>query len=323
MTSSRGRAWAAAMGAIATLALVTAFGCAPRLPTVPLEATGTAGSRGVTGTPAATSAAGAPELRVAVGGRITPREGLKYYRHLIEYVGRKLGRRTVYMDKEGYAEINEMLRTRELDLAFVCSGPYAKGHDEFGLELLVAPVAYGKRVYHSYLIVPRDSTARSLKDLRGKSFAFTDPDSNTGKLVPTFELTKMGEKPETFFSEITYSGAHDRSIRMVARKEVDGATVDSLIFHYMQAADRTSTADTLVVWRSPPFGIPPVVVPPGTDEATRDRMARVFLDAHRDPEGGRILRSIRIDRFERIADSAYDSIRRMDEWVSRQAQRKG
>src|SRR5512139_1933736 len=104
-----------------------------------------------------------PEMRVriAVGGMITPKEGMAYYREFLRYVEGKIGVPVEYVDREGYAEINDMLQRGQLEAAFVCSGPYVDGHDQFGLELLAAPQAYGAAVYHSYIIVPSGSGART------------------------------------------------------------------------------------------------------------------------------------------------------------------
>ena len=127
-----------------------------------------------------------------------------------------MGRQIEYVDAEDYAEINRKLEIGELDAAFVCSGPFVDGKKKFGLELIAAPHAYGESVYYSYFIVPNTSKAKTLDDLRGKSFAFTDPLSNTGKLVPTYTLARRGATPERFFSKVSYSGNHDKSIKAVS-----------------------------------------------------------------------------------------------------------
>ncbi len=141
------------------------------------------------------------KVRIAVGWMITPKEGVVYYIDLFHYVQDKIGKEIEYVDRESYAEINEMLRTGKLDAAFVCSGPYTDGKKKFGLELLVAPQAYGALVYYSYILVAKGSRFSSFEELRGKRFAFTDPLSNTGKLAPTYMLAKMNETPEKFFED--------------------------------------------------------------------------------------------------------------------------
>ncbi len=267
--------------------------------------------------PAAVSlAASRSGLRVALGGIITPREGLSYYRELIAYIGDKLAVPMLIVDKEDYGEINRLLKSGALDFAFVCSGPYVDGKKDFGLELVAAPQAYGKTVYHSYFIVPEKSPAQSLDDLQGRKFAFTDPLSNTGCLVPTYMLATRGRKPETFFGDISYSHGHDKSIRLVAEGAVDGAAVDSLIFDYFSKTQPLVTSRTRVIFRSPPYAIPPVAVRPGLDQGLKKSLEAVLLGAHTDPRGKAILDKMMIDRFVTIADADYDSIRQMQSWMA-------
>jgi phosphonate transport system substrate-binding protein len=262
-------------------------------------------------------------LRIAVGGMITPQEGFGYYRQYLDYLGEQVGLKAEFVDRTDYAEINKLVKSGNVDVAFVCSGPYVDGHRDFGMELLVAPQAYGKSVYYSYIIAPHDSPARSLKDLRGKRFAFTDPLSNSGALVPTYMLAKMGETPASFFRKLIYTSTHDKSIRSVAENLVDGAAVDSLIYEYMHKTHPEITARTKVVQQSPPYGIPPVVVRAGLDPAFKDRLRQVFLTAHRSEKGAAILKGMMIDRFVPIEDRAYDPVREMKRWVAeRESQRR-
>lgn len=260
-------------------------------------------------------------VRIAVGGMITPREGYAYYREFLKYIEEKLGRKVEYVDREDYAEINSLVESGDVDLAFVCGGPYVEGRRKFGMQLLVAPQAYGGTVYYSYIIVRKDSPIEDLKGLRGKRFAFTDPLSNTGKLVPTYLLAKMGETPESFFQQHIYTKNHDRSIKAVADGVVDGAAVDSLIWEYSNRADPRYTSRTKIIQKSAPFGIPPVVVSRDLDAGTRNELKRIFLTAHENARGKAILGKMMIDRFVVIQDSAYDSIRRMNEWIEKSRKR--
>jgi len=261
-------------------------------------------------------------VRIAVGGMITPREGYAYYREFLKYIEEKLGQKVEYVDREDYAEINKLVESGDVDLAFVCGGPYVQGHRKFGMQLLVAPQAHGGTVYYSYIIVRKDSPIRDLQGLRGKVFAFTDPLSNTGKLVPTYLLAKMGETPESFFQQHIYTRNHDRAIKAVAEGVVDGAAVDSLIWEYSNRTNPKYTSRTKIIEKSAPYGIPPVVVSRKLDAGTKNGLKRIFLTAHEDARGKAILEKMMIDRFVLIDDSAYDSIRRMNEWVEKRKKRE-
>lgn len=257
-------------------------------------------------------------VRIAVGGMITPKEGYGYYQRFLKYIEKKVGRPVEFVDRENYAEINKLVKEGQIDVAFVCGGPYVDGHADFGMELLVAPRAYGDQVYYSYIIVAKDSPIQSLADLRGKTFAFTDPLSNTGTLVPTYLLAKMGETPEHFFKKTFFSQSHDKSIKAVAQGVADGAAVDSLIWEYAARVNPEFTAKTKIINKSAPYGIPPVVVRSGLDPVLKERLRQVFTEAHLDKEGAEILQGMMTEQYLPIADSAYDSIREMKSWIAAQ-----
>ena len=261
-------------------------------------------------------------IKIAVGGMITPREGFAYYKKLLDYIEKKLDMHVQFVDKEDYAMINNMLENGTVDVAFVCGGPYVDGHSKFGMELLAAPLAYGGTVYYSYIIVPKDSLAENLEDLRGKTFAFTDPLSNTGKLVPTYMLAKMNETPDSFFEDYKYTYAHDKSIKAVAARLVDGAAVDSLIWEYSNRTDPKDTSRTKIIWKSLPYGIPPVVVRAGLDPDIKKSLREVFLNIHKNKEGKQILNGMMVEKFVPLEDSAYDSIREMKQWIADQQSNK-
>ncbi|ALC17342.1 phosphate/phosphite/phosphonate ABC transporter, periplasmic binding protein [Desulfuromonas soudanensis] len=260
-----------------------------------------------------------PVLNICVGSMITPQEGYHYYRQLLDHIADRMGVRVRAIDPGSYTEVNRMLAEGEVDAAFVCGGPYVEGHKSFGLELIAAPLINGEASYYSNLIVPADSPARTLEDLRGKTFAFTDPLSNSGMLVPASELDKLGESPETFFSSFLYTYAHDRSIQAVADQMVDGAAVDSLIWDFLLASHPELAKKVRVIVRFGPYGTPPVVTRPDLDPATKARLQEVLLNTHLHRQGKAILQGMHIERFVAIEDFRYDSIRELHQRFHRKA----
>jgi phosphonate transport system substrate-binding protein len=273
-------------------------------------------------TPTKTSNGSGKNIRIAVGGMVTPKEGLAYYRRFLDYIGEKSGHHVDFVDREDYAEINDLLRKGDIDAAFVCSGPYVDGHKDFGLELLVAPEAYGKPEYYSYIIVAKESPVRDFEGLRGKRFAFTDPLSNSGKLVPSFMLAKMGETPETFFQSYIFTKTHDKAVKAVAQGIADGAAVDSLVWEYLNRTDPEFTSRTRIIRKSSPYAIPPVVVRHGLDPGLKESLEKIFLNADKDEQGRELLKKMMIDKFVIIDDRAYDSIREMKTWLNKKGQGK-
>lgn len=256
-----------------------------------------------------------PILRIAIAAMISPKTTAKYYDKLLEFIGDRMGCRMVFTQRKTYEEVNQLLKDRKLDLAFVCAGPYVTGHKNFGMELLVVPVAHGEKVYYSYLLAGKDSKIKSLDDLGGKKFVFTDPHSNTGCLVPKYMLARKGHSPESFFGEFFFSNSHDNSIKAVAEDLADGAAVDSLIWEFANTVDPTYTSKTTIIEKSPPYGIPPVVVHPDIDPQLKEQFREVFLHLHEDTQAAELLNKLQIDKFEMGDDAAYDSVRDMINWL--------
>ncbi|RME48301.1 MAG: phosphate/phosphite/phosphonate ABC transporter substrate-binding protein, partial [Chloroflexi bacterium] len=250
-------------------------------------------------------------LRMAVAAVNSPRITLAYYSRLADYLAAHLGMRGELVQGKTYAEINDLVREGNVTLAMVCTNPYVEGQEDFGMEALAVPEVNGEAVYYSYLIVPQDSPASSLEDLRGRTFAFTDPLSNSGRLVIVYQLALMGETSESFFSRYIFTYSHEHAIKAVAEGLVDGAAVDSLIYDYFAAVEPERVAGTKVIARYGPFGSNPVVVHPNLDPELKTRIQQLLLNMHQDPEGQAILSALRIDRFVLPDDAAYDSVREM------------
>jgi phosphonate transport system substrate-binding protein len=103
-------------------------------------------------------------------------------------------------------------------------------------------------------------------------------------------------------------------------KTVDGASVDSLIYDYLAGKDPEVAAQTKVIARSEPFGIPPVVVRPDIPKGLRAKLRTALLHMDKNPKGLQILKGMKIQRFVESDDSAYDSIRRIREFTQKQQQ---
>lgn len=250
-------------------------------------------------------------LRVSVAAMVSPKATFVYYRQLLDYIGAKLGREVQLIQRKTYEEINQLLAKGQIDLAFICSGPYVTGKEKYGFEAMVVPQVRGKPMYQSYLIVNKESQFRSIEDLRGRVFAFTDPNSNTGNLVPTYWLMQLGESPDSFFKAVNYTYAHDNSIMAVAKGLADGAAVESHIWEFYNQRNPIHTSKTRVIKRSELFGSPPLVASSTLPAQKKERIRRLLLTMHEDHEGKRILSELMIEQFLPPKDEWYHSIMRM------------
>ncbi len=255
-------------------------------------------------------------LKIGVASMITPLDSVRYYQNIADYIGKKLGMAVQLVYRLDYADMDHLLGKKEVDVAFICSGPYVHDHDKSGVELLAAPVVNGKLTYNSYIIVNKNSQIKSFADLKGKTFAFTDPRSNSGRLYVAYKLSRMHYTPRTFFGKYIYSYSHDKSIAMVAKGQIDGACVDGLVYNYLIKSHSPYAAFTRVIEESPPFGTPPVVINADIDKGLKKKIKAILLGMDKDPKGKAILNAMMIDKFSVVADADYNSVRRMERQVN-------
>jgi phosphonate transport system substrate-binding protein len=248
-------------------------------------------------------------FRVAIAPVISPEASAGLYRGLISYIAERMDLQPSMLRGKNYSAVNDLIRMRQCDMALVCTYSYVLAEAEFGARLLVAPEIDGKRDYHSLIIVPASSTITELSELQGKRFASCDVMSTSGWLYPMTLLKKQGFDAARFFGKHIISGSHDQSLFAVKSGVVDGTAVYSLGYENMIAADPTLQDELKVIHRSPPFGMPPLVVPAELPKDQFIKLQKVLLNMHTNAEGIRILNVLGFDRFFVPDNEAYDSVR--------------
>lgn len=247
-------------------------------------------------------------VNFGIAPMLSPKETINLYQQFIYYLSEQLEMPVELIQKQTYGLMNEAIKNGEIDFAFVCSGLYVKGKKEYGLELLVTPQVANEHVYYAYIIVNDDSNIDNFNQLKGKTFMFTDQDSNTGKIFPVYLLARMRETPDSFFSSYRFSGGHDLSIKAVSSHEVDAVSVDSMVYDYFAKHHSEIIKSTKIILKSMPFSIPPVVARPGVNIELKNKLKTVLLNMADDPYGKKILDSMMIDKFISPKNIDYDYI---------------
>lgn len=232
---------------------------------------------------------------------------LSRWRHWLEA---KLARAVVFVQRGSYREVIDLILAGKLDFAWVCGYPYVRHRHE--LKLVAVPLWRGGPYYHSYLIVPADDTrTENLVGLRGKVFAYSDPDSNSGYLYPRYLLTMRGENPANFFSRSFFTWAHRKVVEAVGIALADGGAVDGYVWETLAESHPALTRATRVIERSPPLGHPPFVARWEIPVAELERFRSVLLGMAADPTGMALLGELRLDGFTAGEPALFDEIARM------------
>lgn len=154
---------------------------------------------------------------------------------LAKDIGKVINMKVKEIQASDYTAIIEALRTGKADMAYMGALAVAMGAERAGVTPIVMKAPNGDKVqavYHSVFVTQKNnSKINSIKDFKGKTIAFVDPDSTSGNLVPTSEIMKAfpdlhltNEKIHTngeFFEAVSFSGKHQAGLQAVIKGDVD------------------------------------------------------------------------------------------------------
>lgn len=188
----------------------------------------------------------------------TPVEDPEVYRKVwdefLAHMTKVTGKRVVFFPVQSNAAQIEAMRAGRLHvagfntgsnpLAVNCAGfvPFAmmaSTKDEFGYEMEI--------------IVQAAGPIQKVEDLRGKTVAFTDPNSNSGFKAPSALLkSQYGLEAERDF-KAAFSGKHDNSVIGVANKDYDAAAIANSVMVRMVARKVVDGAKLRSIYKSQTF----------------------------------------------------------------------
>lgn len=226
------------------------------------------------------------------------------------YLVAELERPVVFVQRGSYREIVELLNQSQLDAAWLCGFPFVR--HERRLKLLAVPLFQGRPLYRSYLIVPAsDTRTENLFGLRGKVFAYSDPDSNSGYLYTQHALAQIREHSKVFFARTFFTWSHRKVVEAVAVELANGGAVDGYVWETLRRSHPELTSKTRVVEQSPEFGFPPFVARASLPDADLAALRRVLVAMHNDGEGKKLLAQLNLDGFVPGERKLFDGIARM------------
>ena len=160
-------------------------------------------------------------------------------------LGKALGMEVKEIHTSDYTAIIEALRTGQADMAYIGSLAVGMAMKRAKATPVVMKAPEGDRakaIYHSVIVVRADNAAiNSIRDLKGRTMAFVDPDSTSGNLLPTADIIKAFPELHLnsdhlhangdFFEAVSYSGKHQAGLQAVLKGDIDAATFPQCVAH--------------------------------------------------------------------------------------------
>ena len=258
---------------------------------------------------AAPAAAQTTTLRVSAIPDEAPTELQRKFKPLGEYLQRETGLAVQFTPVTDYAAVVEGLASGKIDLAWL--GGFTFVQARLRTQGQARPIVQRAEdeKFTSRFIVPIDSPAKTLADLKGKNFAFGSPSSTSGHLMPRFFLQQAGINPETDFKAVAFSGAHDATVAFVASGRAEAGGRNASVWDKLTEAGNPNAAKVRVLATTPPYYDYNWTVRPGLDIALAKKLADAFLKLDpANPAHQEILGLQRASKFIPTQSSNYDGI---------------
>jgi phosphonate transport system substrate-binding protein len=228
---------------------------------------------------------------------------------LMSYLERSLGLDEVKLVlTPDYDQLTQYMKDGKIDVAWFGTLNYPKAHDETGCEAILKVRRFGAVAYRGMIVTRKGSGIKTLSDLKGRTFAFTEPSSASGYFYPRMTLMEAGIDPDKDIKAQCIKG-HDKVVYNVFLGKYDaGAAYDDAREKLSSPQQRKSV---IVLAKTKDIPSEPIAVRKGLDSALVKKLkaALLALDASR-PEDKEILgRTGNVQGFVEAVDADYDSVR--------------
>jgi phosphonate transport system substrate-binding protein len=234
------------------------------------------------------------------------------YDHIGKALGDKIGCEVkVYVTTTYNAEI-EAMRTGKLEVGEFGPLGYVLAHQVAKAQ---AVAAFGNKegepdTYWASIVTYPGSGIKTVAEIKGHSFAFSDPASTSGHLFPAYGLRKAGLDPERDIRPI-YAGSHTSSFEALYNHKVDAGELNSAQIESASQRGHYKDGDVVFLWKSEPIPNDPITVRGDLPEPFKARLIEAVqtLDLSVLPEEDRKIMGLGGTRFVPQTDGAYDGIR--------------
>lgn len=227
---------------------------------------------------------------------------------LAAYLEESLHRRVRFRLVGSYAELEELVNSGHVDFGWFTPRSAPAGASAARMELLVRPRTDVRTSYRGMIVARKDTGAKTLADLAGRSFAYVDRSSNSGFVYPNRALRAGGLDPLVHFSEVHFAGNHDRVVEGILAGLYAAGAASEIAVKDPERAARVARELTVLA-ATDELTPDPLVVRADLAPEVKAALRAAFIQAPRSPSGvlalGRLSGTLGIEGFE-AADATPD-----------------
>jgi phosphonate transport system substrate-binding protein len=222
-----------------------------------------------------------------------------------------------------YAGVIEAMGAGKVQLAWYGGKSYIEAAARSNAEAFAQTVnADGSKGYYAYLITNKNNPILENIDIEAGNgdqfvienaadltFAFNDPNSTSGFLVPSFYVFAKNEvNPNDAFRELVFAGSHEATAQAVANDQVDVATNNSESLLKIEEGDPEAFENIKIIWTSPVIPSDPVAYRNDLPDCLKDQVKDFFFNY----KEAAVLEPLGWQGFDPAADEDWNTIRELD-----------
>jgi len=235
------------------------------------------------------------------------------YEKLGKLIGDKLGCKVEVFVATSYNAEIEAMRNDKLDIGEFGPLGYVLAHQVAKAEAVAAFGDYDGKpyTYTASIATYPGSGIKTVAEIKGHSFAFSDPASASGHLFPAYGLRQAGLDPDKDIKPI-YAGSHTSAFEALHNHKVDAGELNSEQIASARGSGHYKTGDLVFLWKSGTIPTDPFSVRGNLPDAFKKKVTDVLqnLDlSSLDPADRKIMEVAGITSLVPTDDAAYDGIR--------------
>ena len=236
------------------------------------------------------------------------------YDHIGKLLGEKIGCEVKVFVATSYNAEIEAMRGGKLEIGEFGPLGYVLAHQVAKAEAVAALSGKDGKpdTYWASLVTYPGSGIKTVAEIRGHSFAFSDPASTSGHLFPAYGLRKAGIDPDKDIKAI-YAGSHTASYEALYNHKVDAGELNSSQLQSAMQRGHYKEEDVVFLWKSDPIPTDPISVRGDLPASFKQRVTEALqtLDLSSLPEADRKIMGLGGERLVPQTDGAYDGVREL------------
>lgn len=248
--------------------------------------------------------------KVRIG--LIPTEGgadiIARFKPLINHLESVLGIEVEGKSASDYAGIITAMAHKHIEFAYFGPKSYTDAANKANAQAVALEMGEsGQKGYYGVIISKKGSGIKTLEHAKGRGFAFNDPNSTSGYLVPMVLFKRdLKVDPKKYFKHVKWSGSHGASILGVKNGTIEVASTNDIDLRRMAEKGQVSTDDFNILWTSDLIPGSPMCVRGDLPESLKAAYAGALMMFNSDKMG---LQKLQIGGYTHCDDSTYDPIR--------------